>query len=57
MAIHTVAVRLNDEEFESLQERVKYLQTQRPGSKITMSDAIRQALSISYTRKRNDSTE
>lgn len=57
MAEHQVNVRLTDEEYQSLLERVAYLQSQRPGSKVSKSDAIRQALSISYTRKRTDTTE
>lgn len=54
MGKHTVTLILNDEEYASLLGRVEYLQSQRPGSKVTKSDAIRQALSIQYSRTKKE---
>lgn len=41
-----------------LKERVEYLQSKRPGSKVTVSDAVRHALSYTgYKRGKKNSEE
>ncbi|MBQ8202764.1 MAG: hypothetical protein IJZ75_00595 [Clostridia bacterium] len=48
-----------DAEMEALiKERIDYLQSKRPGTKVTISDAVRQALySQSYKRGKKSNEE
>lgn len=46
-----ISVEINEEMQALLDERIKYLQARRPGTKVTVSDAVRHALSyVGYKR-------
>lgn len=46
-----ISVEINEEMQKLLDERIKYLQARRPGTKVTVSDAVRHALSyVGYKR-------
>ena len=51
-----ICVEIDEVTEELLKERVEYLQSKRPGSKVTVSDAVRHALSYTgYKRGKNPS--
>ena len=53
-----ISVEIDEAMNELLQERVEYLQSKRAGSKVTVSDAIRHALSYTgYKRGKKNSEE
>lgn len=53
-----VCVEIDEVTEELLKERVEYLQSKRPGSKVTVSDAVRHALSYTgYKRGKKNSEE
>jgi hypothetical protein len=53
-----ICVEIDEAMNELLQERVEYLQSKRAGSKVTVSDAIRHALSYTgYKRGKKNSEE
>lgn len=52
-----VSVEIDDEMQALLQERIDYLQSKRKGSKVTVSDAIRHALSYTGYKRGNKKNE
>ena len=52
-----VSVEIDDDTQVLLLERIEYLQSKRAGSKVTVSDAIRHALSYTGYKRGKKSTE
>ena len=53
-----ICVEIDEVTEELLKERVEYLPSKRPGSKVTVSDAVRHALSYTgYKRGKKNSEE